>query len=78
MTLRTKLQLLFACFQAQKRKSEVERELASPGKRVRAMPESSNASMILNIQAYNSSPSTAHYGHFPVSPQTPTRYGILL
>ena len=70
-----------------KRKSEVDKELSSPGKRVRGMSETtaSNASMILHSQSYinhnNSvaaagamcSPSSSHYGHFQVSPHTPSR-----
>ncbi|KAF6040691.1 FBXW7 [Bugula neritina] len=53
---------------AYKRKSEmIEKELSSPGKRVRGMSDSH-----LNIQLH-SSPSASHYGHFHVSPQTPSR-----
>ena len=45
--------------------------MSSPGKRVRGMSDS-NASLILNIQSYHS-PTSSQYGHFPVSPQTPSR-----
>ncbi|XP_067948021.1 F-box/WD repeat-containing protein 7-like isoform X2 [Watersipora subatra] len=52
-----------------KRKSDLERELSSPGKRVRGMSDS-NASLLLHMQSFQSPTS---YGHIPVSPQTPSK-----